>query len=172
MTSVSRDNFGFLIAYVIPGFTVVAVISARSETISEWLGFHTSTTASVGGFLYVTVASMMAGMTLSALRWLFLDRIHLWTGIKPPDRDFSSIHEKRDALEYLVDMHYRYYEFFGHMFLSVLCMLANIPLLSRTFAVTAPLLVALLSFLAAVFFVASRDTLRKYYQRTAALLNH
>lgn len=68
---------------------------------------------------------MATGMVLGALRWLILDRIHHRTGIQPPTRNFAAVHDARETFEYFVEMHYRYYEFYGHMLLATLFVFAN-----------------------------------------------
>ena len=78
MTDVSARNFGYLVAYIIPGFTVVTAAGAYSPIVRSWLG-TAPPGPTVGGFLYVTLASVAAGMAANALRWLILDAIHHWS---------------------------------------------------------------------------------------------
>ena len=73
MQAVSNDNFGPLIAYLVPGATVLVGLSNFSMTLRSWLGNTPSDAPSIGGFLYLTVASIAAGMTVSALRWVAVD---------------------------------------------------------------------------------------------------
>jgi hypothetical protein len=64
MTEVSGKNFGFLIAYILPGFVRLWAISYFSPTVRAWLVSSSSAAgaATVGGFLYVTLASVGAGL--------------------------------------------------------------------------------------------------------------
>jgi hypothetical protein len=58
MQSVSNDNFGPLIAYLVPGMTVLAGVSPFSPTFQGWFATASAAAPSLGGFLYVTVASL------------------------------------------------------------------------------------------------------------------
>ena len=60
--SVSNDNFGPLIAYLVPGATVLAGVSPFSPTLQGWLAATPVAAPSIGGFLYATVASLAVGM--------------------------------------------------------------------------------------------------------------
>src|SRR3954469_15253069 len=97
MQSVSNDNFGPLIAYLVPGATVLLSASPFSPTLQGWLATDPASSPTVGGFLYVTVASLAIGMTLSAVRWFVVDSIHGLTGLPPPALDFSRLGENVEA---------------------------------------------------------------------------
>ena len=67
MTSVSNANFGPLIAYLVPGATVLLGLSPFSPTLRAWLAATPADSPpTIGGFLYLTVASLAVGMTVSA----------------------------------------------------------------------------------------------------------
>ena len=170
MVDVSTRNFGYLIAYVIPGFVVVSAASRYSEAIGSWLGVGQSASATVGGFLYATVASVATGMIVSALRWLVLDFIHHRTGVKKPHWDFSLLQSKRAAFVSLVENHYRYYQFYGNTLVALAITSALPGALSGLTAMTGIVGVVMAVGLSALLFVASRDALRKYYARTGELL--
>src|SRR6266511_2637234 len=91
MQSVTNDNFGLLIAYMIPGLIVVWGVGYVSPTVANWLGAAPPDAPTVGGFLYITIASVAAGLIVSAVRWLLIDTLHHWTGIRPPDWDFARL---------------------------------------------------------------------------------
>lgn len=170
MTNVTQSNFSFLIAYLTPGFAVVVLLSVRFDVLRELLGGHGSLPQTVGGFMYATLASIMAGVTLGAVRWLLLERFHRWTGIQSPARDFSALHERRETFQYLVEAHYRFFEFYGNMFFVTLLALANAEPLTTLLDLPALLTTTLLVAAATLYFIASRDALRKYYERTEAVL--
>src|ERR1043166_8838461 len=94
MKEVSSDNFGLLIAFLLPGFTALWGISYFSETVSRWLTQSGAAAPTVGGFLYITLASVAAGVTVSTVRWGVLDTIHRWTGLPQPRWDFSRLPDK------------------------------------------------------------------------------
>src|SRR5262249_5744664 len=90
-----------------------SVSSASAATCAE--------PGALAGFLDATVQAVAAGLTVSTLRWLFLDTLHHRTGISPPAWDFSSLRENVRAFEFLVQIHYWYYKFYGNMALALLC---------------------------------------------------
>jgi hypothetical protein len=171
MTDVTRANFGYLVAYLLPGMIVVAKASAYSETIRSWLGTSPAASPTVGGFLYVTVASIGAGMTISAIRWLILDAIHHHSGVPKPNWDFSKLPAALAAFEGAVENHYRYYQFYGNTLVAIcIASIGGFPRFDA-FRVNPFLTSGVSICLAVVLFVASRDALRKYYDRTGALLS-
>ena len=119
MNVLTDSSFGLTIAYLLPGFTSLWGLAVLSPTIRSWLGTPSSDAPSLGGFLYVTVASLTAGLILSTLRWLILDWLHTSTGLKPPRRDFSRLQEQGAAFSILVADLYRYYQFYGNMMFAV-----------------------------------------------------
>ncbi|MFW6114310.1 MAG: hypothetical protein ACOC7K_01065 [bacterium] len=79
----------------------------------------------VGGFLYVTMASMAAGMLVSALRWLVIDTIHHRSGVAPPELDFSTFENKHAAFAILAENHYRYAQHYGNLLVALLLAAIN-----------------------------------------------
>jgi excisionase family DNA binding protein len=100
-------------------------------------------------------------MILSCIRWLVIDHLLQWWGIPAPAWDFRQLENRLEALEYLSDNHYRYYQFYANTLVAILWAYSVNRLLQ-----TSPLLgfgtdlgVALLCI---VLFLGSRDTLSKY----------
>jgi hypothetical protein len=75
------SSFGLTIAYLLPGFTTLCGVAVVSPTVRVWLGATATDSPTLGGFLYVTVGSLTAGLFLSTLRWLILDTVHHWSGV-------------------------------------------------------------------------------------------
>ena len=113
MTDVDLNNFGVLIAYLTPGLVALLGMAPYSATLRSWLGIQTTVAPTIGGVLYVTLAALALGMTVSVIRWLVLDWLHHHTGIRPPEWDFSALQDNLDAFLALVENHYRYYQFYG-----------------------------------------------------------
>lgn len=83
---------------------------------------------------------------------------------------FSTLHEKLDAYQALIENHYRYYQHFSNMLLSL-----AFAYLTRFFAIswqTYHVGMVDLGFVVVeiVLFFGSRDALRKYYRRAGELL--
>jgi hypothetical protein len=66
VTEVSSSNFGLAIAFLVPGFTVLWGVSYFDETVRHWLSGSSTAMPTVGGFLYVTLASLAAGVAAKA----------------------------------------------------------------------------------------------------------
>ena len=168
--SVSNANFGPLIAYLVPGATALWGFSRFSAPLQSWFAFTAVDAPTISGFLYLTVASLAVGMTVTALRWAFVDLLHAKTGLRPPSLDFARLGGNVEAFNLLIEIHYRHYQFYANMFVATA--IAFVCQRSAFITGAGP---GWLDFgfitLEAVFFYTSRDTLRKYYQRTQQLLS-
>jgi hypothetical protein len=169
MPSISNANFGPLIAYLIPGATVLVGLLPSSPTLRTWFATAPADAPTIGGFLYLTVASLAVGMVVSALRWVVVDTIHRLTGLSVPPLDFSTLGRNVEAYVLLIEIHYRHYQFYANMLvataISYACYRVRLGGLL-------PLGWADLGILAlgGIFFLTSRDTLQKYYARSRQLL--
>lgn len=171
MSGESRRNFGLFIAYFIPGFIALWSVSPHSPPLARWLGSSIDAPPTLGGFLFVAVTSTLAGLTLSTLRWLVIDQIHHRTGLPAPNWNFVRLQANIDAFEAAIDHHYRYYQFYANTLLAL-----PVVVLGRwPFAEVVPghaiLAAGAIGSIAVLFFVASRDALRKYYARASVLID-
>ena len=170
MKEVSTGNFGLLIAFLLPGFIVLWGLSYFSATVRVWLS-GAGQTPTVGGFMFVTLASVAAGVTVSTVRWLVIDTIHHWTGISQPAWDFSRLQDNVSAYNVLNDIHYKFYQFHANGLIALL--FVYVARRAQKGIFTAPVGLFDLGFLAlsVVLFVGSRDMLRKYFTRVSQLLS-
>ena len=143
-------------------------MGSTSATLREWFATDPVSSPTVGGFLYVTVASIAVGMTLSAIRWLTIDAIHARTGIAAPHLDFGSLRDNVEAFNLMIEIHYRHYQFYANGLVAILIVYAC----HRAGAGTTDLgqIDVIAVGLGAIFFAASRDTLRRYHSRCQQLL--
>jgi len=161
---VNRDNFGLLIAYLVPGFIVVWSLRPFLGDAQAWLGTAAEGSPTVGDFLYGTVAATAAGLVVSAVRWAVVDRLYHRTGVSEPRWDFAKLAKRLPVFETLVEYHYRYYQFYANTLVAlvftsgVALMQGRLPFTTAFGNVT---LVLVVGFLIA----ASRDALKKYYRR-------
>lgn len=167
MKEVSSSNFGLLIAYMLPGFVALVGVSFFSETVTMWLVASPQAAPTVGGFLYVTVASLAAGLIVSTVRWVIVDSIHHRTGIRQSSFDFSQLQKNVAGFTVLVDDLYRYYQFYSGMFIATA--FAYCAFILSTSSISAW---SVLGFIAieCILWFGSRDTLCKYYCQGAMLL--
>ncbi len=173
MTDVSGRNFGLLIAYVLPGFVSLCGMAELSPVVKSWLltGSITNDAApTVGGFLYLTLASVTAGLTASTIRWAVIDRVHHATGIEKPEWNDAVLQEKLNAFEALVENHYRYYQFYANMVVAIVVLLAARFVVSAECISKFDSLDGGLLLIGLVYWAGSRDALRHYYTRAAFLL--
>jgi hypothetical protein len=169
MQSVTNDNFGPLIAYLVPGATALLGVSPYSPTVRSWLSLPPTDAPTIGGFLYLTVASLAAGMTVSAVRWAVIDTVHAWTGLRVPPLAFSKLGQNVAAYRLLIEIHYQHYQFYSNMFVAtaIAYLCYRVSLGSVAFLGWPD---AAFICIETVFFATSRDTLRKYYTRSRQLL--
>lgn len=167
----ATPNFGLIIAYLIPGAVALYGVSYFVPTVHGWFGATPENSPSLGGFLYLTIAALAAGMTVSTVRWGLLDPLHHATGIKPPVLDFAELADSVDAFDYLVEIHYRYYLYYANLVVALVFayILRHVALAASGYP-WGWWDVAFLV-LESIFFLGSRDTLSKYYRRTERLLS-
>ena len=158
----SLTNFGLLIAYILPGFTALEGFPLIAPARTAW-GTAGDPNPALTSFLSGTVMALAAGLTVSTVRWLVLDSLHHQTGLGRPKQDFARLETNVAAYEFLVLAHYRYYKFYANMVVALVWAYAaqGYALGARGFLYW-PLI--------GLFFLASRDSLGKYYARTGRLL--
>lgn len=167
---ISARNFGLFIAYLVPGFLVLIGLACVSDGVGLWLNGVGSSGPSVGSFLFVVVASTAAGMTVSAFRWLILDKAHELTGLARPPLEERMLYQRLEAFDYIVENHYRYYQFYGNSAIALVVAYAAWVTGGRPGDPGFPLAELWVGVIVAVFVAGSRDTLRKYYSRAERLL--
>lgn len=159
----SVTNFGLLIAYVLPGFTAIQGLPLLSGAPMVWATAGSEASPTLPSLLSGTVEAIAVGLTVSTVRWLLIDTLHHRTGLRAPPWDFALLEKNVAAFELLVHIHYRYYKFYANMVVALAW-----AYVSRGYALGPRGLVYWL--LAALFLLASRDALRKYYGRAGRLL--
>ena len=169
MSELSDKNFGLLIAYVLPGFVALWGVGHFVPTVESWITSSKQNAPTIGGFLYVTLASLALGLTISAVRWAVIDNLHHKTGIRPPGLEFSTLDDRLRGFYGLVENHYRYYQFYSNMFVST-ALVCAVEVGSGANLCQIGLPAVGFLFLELVFFAGSRDALFKYYARAERLL--
>ncbi|MBU2645361.1 hypothetical protein KKI24_11700 [bacterium] len=172
MKDISDKNFGLIIASILPGFILLYGLSFSIPQISTWLLSNTpENTPKIAGFLYTSLASLALGMTTSAFRWLLIDHVMHLIGVKSPNIDFSKLsdRDKYSAFLGLVENHYRYYQYYSNTLVSIL--ISSISYIIVKQELPQYYFVVLVIAILITLFFASRDALRKYYNRTKAILN-
>lgn len=169
MSELSQRNFGLLVAYVLPGFVGLWGVSPFSKTVQSWITISPESRGAAAALVYVTLASLAVGMTVSALRWLLIDHFHHVTGVRPPQCDFQNLDEQAGGFMILVESHYRYYQFYANVFVAVAlayvgCLIAGGGMCRTGWNNVFVIILEL------VLLAGSRDALKKYYSRVERLL--
>lgn len=170
MNDLMTRRFGLLIAYIVPGFVMLLGVASLAEPVWGWLVGVGSVGPSFGAVLYVAVGSVAAGMTASVLRWAFLDTLHEATGLHRPSLDESRLADRLVAYDYLVEQHYRYYQFYGNTLVALILAFAMWRLSNHADAAPVGWPECVLAIITFVFAAGSRDALRKYYAGGELLL--
>lgn len=171
-------NFGIIIAFLAPGFILLCGASYHVRMIQEWLKAGETGAPTVGGFLYVTLGSIAAGVAVSAFRWLMLDFI-LCTIFKCKDQElnFKHLSGKQDAFNLINEHHYRYYQYYANMLIAILityisrfiarCFQSQDLLNQREIFFFAVILI-----IEVVLGIGSWDARRKFYERAKVILSN
>lgn len=159
-------NFGLLIAYVIPGFVVVSALSPHVPMLQVWMLSPATELPSIGGLVYTTLYSILAGMLVSTLRWLTVDSLHARMGLERKTLNFNLIHDRVAGYDIIVGNTYRYYQHYANMLVAApLAWLMHLTAFGWYFWPS-----FLLTVFMCVYWFASQDTLRNYFARTEMLL--
>ena len=172
MREFSPFNFGLVVAYLVPGFVILWGFSFHSATVFAWLNGPAQSAPTVGDLFYATLAAVGCGMTANVFRWAIIDTIHHRTGVRLPRWDFSLLRQERlGGYELLVELHYRYYQFFANMLISLA--FTYVAYRSRPggwLAHWGTMDIGIV-IVCVVLFLGSRDALKKYYRRAGELLS-
>jgi hypothetical protein len=169
MTGTSNPQFGLMIAYVLPGFIGLAGLAPLFPAIGRWLRPIGQGDLGLGPPLYAVLGATTVGLVLSCFRWLLVDRLHRKMGVRRPAWDDRQLDDVLGGFDYLVQNHFRYYEFCGNTLLALLGAyglnrsLGTLPFLGLATDLA-------MAVVAIVLFTASRDALTNYYTRTGRLI--
>ncbi|HYO24615.1 MAG TPA: hypothetical protein VEQ85_06655, partial [Lacipirellulaceae bacterium] len=164
-------QFGAIIAYLLPGFIALAGMAPLFPWIGYWLQPVTTgqLDLGLGPPLYAVLAATALGLVLSCFRWVLLDHAHHWLGVRRPIWEDSQLDRVLGGFDYLVQSHFRYYEFAGNTLLATLWAY-GINRLAATWPFLGVWSDLTMAAVVLVLFVASRNALRNYYTRTSRLI--
>lgn len=167
MTESLDRSFGLIIAFILPGFLCLVGLTPYWPTLATWLSAEPTREPSLGGFLYVVLGSLAAGLIVSAVRWAAIDTLHHATGIARPDLNFRRLTENLLAYQLAVEYSYRYYQFYSNALIANLVFAACYQTAYGLWPLSGWL--GFLS-LEAILLAASRDSLSRFYRRGSLVL--
>lgn len=158
-----------MVAYLLPGFIALAGLAPLFPVVRNWLRPMEQSAIGFGPTVYAVLSATAAGMIVSCFRWLLIDPLHYWTGTVPPRWDDERLDDNLAAFNYLVEAHYRFYQFYANTLVAIVWAYGINRLMrtSNLLGVGTDLAVFILC---AVLFAGSRDALAKYYNRTRRLV--
>ena len=170
MKQVSSENFGLLIAYIVPGLTALWGASYLSATIRSWMSGPAIHGPTIGGFLFATIAAVGTGLVVSTIRWALIDTLHHATGLSRPRWDFARLQEHFDVYDRLERNHYVFYQFYSNMIVALFIAYFARRIGLGFWSLSVGWTELGFLFLVVVFLAGSRDTLAKYYTRVEQLI--
>lgn len=170
MPDTSNPPFGLIVAYLLPGFIGLGGISLLVPTVATWLQPTPGQSGwEVGPPVYAILMAIAMGMIFSCIRWLVIDHIHRWSGIRHPKWDLAQLEQNLKAFNYIVEGTYRYYQFYANTLIAI----AWTYLMNRWLQTSSLLGLGTdigVVILCAILFAGSRDALAKYYKHSSQLV--
>ena len=168
--SSAQQQFGLVVAYLLPGFIGLAGVVPLVPAVGQWLQPVAQGDLGFGPPIYALLSAITVGMIVSCFRWLIVDHVLEWTGVPKVVRGYENMPEKLDTVDYIIAMHYRYYQFYANTLVATIW-----AYLLNRFMESLPLLgpgtdLGVL-ILCAGLLAGSRDTLTKYRQKMAVILS-
>lgn len=159
-------NFGLIIAFFLPGVLTVYSLRYVSPRVDHLLQTIEVGQVFVGPGALLVMAALVAGLIISAVRVVALDPVLHWTGLPKPKVNYEKLvtPEKRAVFNEVVENVYRYYQFYGNVFLALLLLIvlrygvAGAPMVSSLTA--GALFIIHLASLVTLFF-AARQSMRQ-----------
>jgi hypothetical protein len=111
MKDITTTSFGLIIAYLLPGFVGLYGMSFWFSGLRQVYSAFLTAQSTVGLFLLVVVAALVAGLVVNSLRWAIYES---WRcdGLSPDELAKLGADEKiLNAYLQRIDENFRYYQF-------------------------------------------------------------
>jgi len=142
-------------------------IGQFSKTVQIWFAIHPDIAPTVAGFLYVTIASLGLGVTINTIRRHTIDGMHHYTGVKKISWDYKTLQKNITAIEFIIANQFRFHQFHGNMFLSVLFSFAAYGIATPHWEWSHW---GFFLIIESLLWFGSRDNLQNYYHRLEDIL--
>ncbi len=164
-------QFGVLIAFLLPGFIFLWIVSQSSPLIASWFANAQQESVTAAKFLFVFVASLCIGLIVSAIRCALIDSLLKLIGLKPPeDGLYSALSdpEKYKAFQGAVENHYRYYQYYSNSLVAILAAIL-LNFISKSDCAKTWYIIGV-SGVCIVLLWGARDALSKHYKKITEIL--
>ena len=147
-------------------------VSHYSPAVEQWFGFAAQVETTVGGFLFVLLASLATGVFVSGLRWATIDRVMRWTGTKRPALNEANWAEpdKLAAFSRANEDFYRYYQFYSNMIIASILTFGLSMNALGLLPWERPVITVLLVIGEIILFTSARNSLENYYRAAARIV--
>lgn len=174
-------SFGLVIAFLVPGMIGLYAASLHVPLLQDWFAAAGRAQTTVGGFLFITIASSGAGVFLSGVRWYLLEaRIRRAVGVST-EHDVANRRDTQTELVYqnVRQHHYDYYLFYSNTLVALVVLWVSwlpsqLPVLTAwlfSWATAKPIMVTALGAGAAwVLYASAVETYGRYQNKRAAIL--
>lgn len=121
MKSVPDLDFGYFIAFFLPGALALYALGDVAPPVNRVFGGLFVKDQAVGASLFILVAGLMAGIVISSFRALVLEWFYKKAGIEMRPLNFAALAQKEtySAYKSAINATYRFYQFNANMGLSL-----------------------------------------------------
>ncbi len=116
----TQQQFGLVMAYLLPGFTGLAGLAPLLPQVNEWLLPVSQEGLGFGPPIYALLLATSVGLIVSCVRWLVIDHLLERLGIPKAIKDYEKLPQVLETYDYLINVHYRYYQFYSNSVISIL----------------------------------------------------
>lgn len=118
MRDLISTSFGLLIAFFLPGLSTLYGVRSWLPGLEEFVERSKGGETGMAALIFVAFMSVVLGLVVAVVRGFLLERF-LFNQYKLDDKVFAGLAGKTDAYQAMIDLHYRYHQFWGGMFVSV-----------------------------------------------------
>ena len=166
----TSKSFGLVIAFLVPGFLGLWALSYFDSTAAKWLGTAAEKETTVGGFLFVLVASIGIGVFLSGARYFVFDKFLLKDLGGPPDLDDAKRKELEASYQSIKADYYQFYQFYANTAVAVVLVFCAWWATKKPPSGEVAVIAGVALVVEVVLYLSARDSLNKYHRRTKKLL--
>ena len=125
MNVLARLEFGLVIAFFLPGSVSLYALGYLSPPVAQIFQAALSEGGALGASFLILIGSLVVGIVTSSFRALTLDWLHKKTGAGMGTPNYRKLltEEGLSVFNEIVNNTYRYYQFYGNTFISLIFLL-------------------------------------------------